>query len=66
MEYRNSYMCIYTVSEVLTVNLITKVRKNGKKNNVIRQIIDGDFSPEKLDAVKRIKKRRCCLLSYST
>jgi len=51
---------------VLIKNHDKEGNKRGTKNNVIRQIIYGNFSSKKLDATKRIKKRRCGILRHST
>ena len=68
MPYRRLYT-VYT--KILDVCILVKNHnkegyKRGKKNNVIRQVIYGNFSSKKLDATKRVKKRRCGILRHST
>ena len=41
---------------VLVDNSQYKRNKRGTKDNVIREIVYGNFTPKKLDATKRVKK----------
>jgi len=67
MQYRNLYT-VYTKIVGVCINQESQImRENcGTKNNVIRQVVYGNFASQKLDAAKRIKKRRCGLLCHST
>jgi len=68
MPYRRSYTVYTKIPDVciLVKNHNKEGNKHGTKNNVIGQIIYGNFSSKKLDAIKRVKKRRCGILRHST